>query len=200
MIETVIASTITIIGILGGSLYWLGRKFAQIDDRFKQIDGRFSQIDQRFEQIDKRFEQIDRRFERIEKYMDEKSTELKEYVNYRTRRLGEVFVNYQEFFVEYLTSEGLLRETQRDLLRNEARRIFRIALVNPITKEEILRAKELFEKDELTLEEALELRELARKIAWEFGTPEAWRLHIYASMMVGLAIKKKKERESQQGT
>jgi len=197
VIETVIASTITIIGILGGSLYWLGRKFAQIDDRFKQIDGRFSQIDQRFEQIDKRFEQIDRRFERIEKYMDEKSTELKEYVNYRTRRLGEVFVNYQEFFVEYLTSEGLLRETQRDLLRNEARRIFRIALVNPITKEEILRAKELFEKDELTLEEALELRELARKIAWEFGTPEAWKLHIYASMMVGLAIKKKKERGSQ---
>ncbi|RLF22562.1 MAG: hypothetical protein DRN15_08605 [Thermoprotei archaeon] len=201
VIEAIIASTVTIIGVLGSSLYWLGRKFAQINERFRQIDERFRQINKRFQQVDERFQQIDERFKHIDmrfeemkKYIDEKFTETREYVNERIKRLGDVFVNYQEFFVEYLASEGILKEGQKELLRNEARRLFKLGLANPVTKEELRRAKELLEKDELSLEEALELRELARKIAWEYGTPEAWKLHIYASMMVGLAMRRKAKR------
>lgn len=177
MLEAIVASTATIVGLLGGSLFWLGRKFGQIDERFKRID-------ERLELIDKKFEEIDGRFEEIKGYVDD-----------RVRRLGNVFMNYQEFFVEYLASEGIIRNGQRELLRNEVRRLLSLGLPNPLRKEEIERARELVEKDELTLEEALELRELARKIAWEIGTPDAWRLHIYASIMVGLAIRKKMRKE-----
>ena len=183
----------------------MGKKFAQIDGRFEQIDERFKQINARFEQIDERFKMIDEGFEEMRKYIDDKVielrnyvdggfNELKDYIDNRVRRLGDVFVNYQEFFVEYLATEDVIRERQKDLLKNQAKRMFSLGLTNPTTKEEWRRVKELFEKDELTLEEALELRELARKIAWELGTPEAWKLHIYASVMVGLAMKKKSER------
>jgi hypothetical protein len=82
------------------------------------------------------------------------------------------------------------------MLKNEAARIARLASMNPISKEEWKRIKELLEKEELTLEEVLELRELARKVTDEYGDrPEAWKLHAYASMMVGYALRKMRERE-----
>jgi len=56
------------------------------------------------------------------------------------------------------------------------------------------RLAELIEKEELTYEEALWLREIARRLIREYGTPETWKLHIYASIWVALARKK----ESQQ--
>jgi len=52
---------------------------------------------------------------------------------------------------------------------------------------------ELIEKDELTYEEALWLREIARRLIREYGTPETWKLHIYASMWVALARKKESQ-------
>jgi hypothetical protein len=68
------------------------------------------------------------------------------------------------------------------VLIKEARRTMRLAVANPLTKEEWTRLKELFEKsekNELTLEEADEFLELARKVAWEYGeNPKMWKLHI----------------------
>ena len=62
---------------------------------------------------------------------------------------------------------------------------------NPLTKEEWKRPGELLDKDDQTLEEALELRELARKVVREYGEyPEAWKLHIYASIMAGKELRK----------
>ncbi|MEM1610624.1 MAG: hypothetical protein QXQ57_03125 [Sulfolobales archaeon] len=75
----------------------------------------------------------------------------------------------------------------------------KLATMNPISKEEWMRIKELLEKNELTLEEALELRELARKVTDEYGDrAEAWKLHIYASMMVGYALRKMREKEEKE--
>ncbi|AFA39288.1 paREP5 [Pyrobaculum oguniense TE7] len=55
------------------------------------------------------------------------------------------------------------------------------------------RLKELIEK-ELTLEEAL----LGKLPAGsEYGTPETWKLHLYASIWVGLARKKEAEKEKE---
>jgi septal ring factor EnvC (AmiA/AmiB activator) len=216
----VIGFSITIIGMLGSVVYWLGGKFKEIemrlniiDERFKQVDERFRQIDERFKQVDERFRQIDERFRGIEqrldelrRYVDERLNELRNYigrVELRVTRLTEAYTNYQEFFVEYLTAEGLIKREKADLLRNEARRMMRLAaLANPLTKEEWERLKELLDKDpdKVTLEEALELRELARKVVREYGEyPEAWKLHIYASILVGAAIRRKAEESKQQG-
>ena len=166
----VIGLTLTIIGMLGGGLFWLGGEFREIRMRFKQIDERFREIDRRFD-------------------------ELKGYIDSRVNRLSEAFSSYQEFFIELLMTEGIIKPERAVIAKNEARRIMRLATsTNPLTKEEWKRLGELLDKDDLTLEEALELRELARKVVKEYGEyPEAWKLHIYASIMVGRALRKMSE-------
>ena len=86
------------------------------------------------------------------------------------------------------------------MLRNEARRVMRLAVsINPLSKEEWERIKELLDKDVLTLEEALELCELTRKVVREYGEyPETWKLHIYASIIVGEAIRRSQQQQQGQ--
>jgi len=161
----VVTSSLTIIGMLGVALYWLG--------------GKFKEIEKKFEQIDERFRQVDEKIEGVKGYVD---------------RVLAGFASYQEFFVEFLTAEGVVRRDRADLLKGELRRILALAKANPLTEEEWRRLAELIEKDELTYEEAIWLREIARRLIKEYGTPETWKLHIYASIWVALARKK----ESQQ--
>jgi hypothetical protein len=184
-ILNVLATLVPILATLGGITYWLGRRFADIDSRFREVDKRFAEIDEEFKEL--------------RSYVDEKFDDLKAYIDRRITRLGEAFRSYQEFFIEYLTSQGFLKPLEASMLKNEAARIVRLASMNPISKEEWRRIKELLEKEELTLEEALELRELARKVTDEHGDkPEAWKLHAYASIMVGYALRKMKEKEERE--
>lgn len=87
--------------------------------------------------------------------------------------LADAYVGYQEFFVEFLIHESVLRPAARDLLVNEVKRIMKLALPsNPLTKEEWEKIKLYFEKserNEITLEEAEEFRRLARKVVREYG-------------------------------
>lgn len=72
------------------------------------------------------------------------------------------------------------------MLKKEASRMMKLATMNPLTKEEWAKIKYYLEQDQLTLEEALEFRELARKVTDEYGDrPEAWKLHILASIRWG---------------
>ncbi|GAY26212.1 conserved hypothetical protein [Desulfurococcaceae archaeon AG1] len=156
----------------------LERKFALIEARFREIDKRFEAIDKRFGEIDKRFD------------------EIKSYIDSRIVRIAEAFRSYQEFFIiEYLSYQGIIRAPlEADMLKREASRMMRLATMNPLTKEEWEKIKYYLEKDQLTLEEALEFRELARKVTDEYGDrPEAWKLHILASIRVGEAMRRKKE-------
>ena len=196
LLLTAVSTVSTVIGSAAILAHWLGKKFTEIDLKFRRVDERFEQVNRRFEQIDERFKQVDRRFDEMKVYIDRKFEELWRRVNNRIRRLGEAFTSYQEFFVEYLSSEGLLRSQKALLLKREAIRVMRLALMNPLTKEEWAKIKYYLDKDELTLEEALEFRELARKVVREYGEyPEAWKLHIYASIKVGEALRKMRETE-----
>ena len=166
-------------------MYWLGGKF-------KEVEGRLSKVEE--ELADLRA-YIDRRFGEERAYMDKRFEDMKSYVDKRFDRLLSGFSSYQEFFIEYLTAEGLIERGRADLLKGELRRVVALVSGNPLTKEEVERLKELIEKDELTLEEALWLREVARRLIREYGTPETWKLHLYASIWVGLARKKEAEKE-----
>jgi len=74
------------------------------------------------------------------------------------------------------------------------KRVLRLATTNPLTKEEWDKLRlylDKSEKNELTLEEADELLELSRKVVREYGEyPEAWKLHIYATIVRTLTIMK----------
>ncbi|NYR14468.1 hypothetical protein [Pyrobaculum arsenaticum] len=47
-----IGTSLTVIGMLGRALYWLGGKFKEIEERFEQIEERFRQVDERFSRIE----------------------------------------------------------------------------------------------------------------------------------------------------
>ncbi|WP_291765873.1 hypothetical protein, partial [Caldivirga sp. UBA161] len=163
----------------------------QIDERFKDMENRFKQIDEKFKSIDERFSEINNRI----KQMDDKFNDIKRYIDVKINRLTEAITDYQEFFIEYLSAEGLLKPERASMLRNEAKRIMKLGTsTNPLSKDEWRRLGELLDKDDLTYDEAIELRDLARKIIKEYGEyPEAWKLHIYASIMVGRALRKMSE-------
>jgi len=122
---------------------------------------------------------------------------LKGYVDARVSRIARAFSGYQEFVLECLSMKGLLDEREVRFMRGEARRLAELA-ANPFTKEEWERLKQLLDKEpeELTLEEAYELRDLARKALEEYGDRyEAYALHAYAAVVVGLAYRRLSEKQ-----
>ncbi|ADM27442.1 conserved hypothetical protein [Ignisphaera aggregans DSM 17230] len=184
-----LASLASVVISISSLAYWLGKKFDEIDARFREIDRRFVEVEER---LNRRIDEVERRLsERIDR------------VGLMVRRLGDAFIGYQEFFVRYLVSEGVLKSSAADMVLTEARNLVKLAVGNPFTKEEWKRLKELLDKSEkeksLPLEEAYELLNLARKAVREYGEyPEAWKLHIYASIMVGLAYRKLREQEKKE--
>jgi len=234
-----VADEVLLIGMLGlivivitsiSSLaYWLGRKFAQIDERFAQIDkrfaqiderlaqidkrftqiderlvqidGKFAQIDNRFEQVDKRFIQINERFKYVEGMMEDinaRGRRMEERLNVIVRSINDIIEstkNQLEFFAEFLGFRKILDVRDVTFVKNELVRLSAMSLVNPLTKEEAQRLKELINKEKLSLQEADELRSIARKLVSEYGgkIPEVWKLLIYASIMRGIALSELEE-------
>ena len=73
---TVVGTLVPVLLSLITLAYWLGGKFASIDERFARIDERFKSIDERFEEVNKRFEEV-------KEYVDYKFEEIKTYVDSR---------------------------------------------------------------------------------------------------------------------
>ena len=159
--------------------YWLGRKFTEIDNRFKLIDDRFRLVDDKFRLVDDRFSRLEGKID----------------------RLGAAFLNYQEFFVEFLAHERVIRGESRELLIGEARRTISLGMLNPLSKDELKKIEEYLdksEKDTITLEEAEEFRDLARKFVMEYGEHVgAWKLHMYATITLALTRRKYMEESRQ---
>ncbi len=210
-VVTVVASIVTL-------AYWLGRKFVMIEERFRVIDERFRMIDERFNMmeerfksinerfrsIDERFREIDNRFEEISKRLDRIEKKLEEHdrrfedLEKRVKRVVDSFTAYQEFFVEYLASEGVIPVKSRSVLLAEIKVFKSFALANPLTREEWEKIARYIDKDPetFTMEEAEEFLELARKVVEEYGDMrEAWKLHIYAALVKGWTIKRLSEEE-----
>jgi hypothetical protein len=137
------------------------------------LGGKFAKIDAKFEDLYKRF------------------NELREQINVGLLRLATALTSYQEFFTEYLAVKGV--SSSGATVKGEARRFVNLALANPLTREEWEKLKRYLDKDpeEFAPEEAYEFRDLARKAALEYGDrPEAYKLHLYACIVAGLAAKK----------
>lgn len=185
------------IGGLGGfatviSLaYWLGRKFEEINGEFKSVR---SEAEKRSGELRG---EMDKRISELREEMSERFSVMEERLerlSSRIERLGFAFTGYQEFFVEFLVSEGVISRDKGGLVKEEVKKLVSMALINPLKREEWIRIRDLVDRDDLTLEEALELRDLARKAIKEYGDkPEVYKLHIYSCIMVGLARRKSME-------
>jgi len=188
---------------------YVDKRFNEVDKKLGElkdyIDTKFSEVDKRLgelrEYADKRFSEVDKRFGEFKEYVDSKFSEFDVKWSSRLERLATAFTNYQEFFIEFLTTESVIEERYRGVLLKELRGVMRLAVANPLSKEEWARLKELFEKsekNELTLEEADEFLELARKAALEHGeNPKMWKLHIYATITRALLYKRYYEKKEE---
>jgi hypothetical protein len=182
-----ILDVLSAVGGLGGLLsiiglaYWFGRRFARIDERFRQIDERFEQVDRRLGGLEAS----------LKAYMDEKFGSLKRGVR-----------SANEFMVDFLSYEGVLRREASELLRREMSRVLSgNPITDALTGEERRRLKELIEKDELTLEEADELYRIADKLVEECGDryTEVWKLLWYSRFWIGYNLRKQREEKKEEG-
>jgi hypothetical protein len=203
-------------------------KLRQFDGRFKEVDGRFGElkayVDGRFDElrkyvdvkfdglkayVDEKFKEVDGRFNELRKYVDGRFEEvngrlegLGERIDHRVGELGRAFSSYQEFLIEYLSVKGVVSDREALMLKNEAARVSRLAVVNPFTKEEWERLKMYLDRDvrDFTLEEAEDFRELGRKAIVEYpDKPEVYKLHMYATVVYGLTLRRvyeEKERKA----
>jgi hypothetical protein len=139
--------------------------------------------------LGKKFTQIDARFAQI----DERIKSLEERIN----SIARATKSQLEFFTEFLGFRKILETRDVAFVKSELSRLSTIQTkaINPLTKEEAQRMKELIEKERLTLQEADELREIARKLVDEYGhkISETWKLLMYASIMRGIALSEQKQ-------
>jgi hypothetical protein len=77
------------------------------------LGNKFTEINYRFKTLEKRFDELDNR------------------ISTKIERLANAFINYQEFFVEFLTREGIVKPIDKELLVREVKRVLRLATTNP---------------------------------------------------------------------
>jgi polyhydroxyalkanoate synthesis regulator phasin len=106
-------------------------------------------------------------------------------------KLTNVIGNVGEVIVDYLGLKGVLNQGEVNYLRSEIRRLASTT-TNPFTETERRRLLELVDKDDLTLEEAEELHNLARKFYREYieKTPDAYKVLLYAAAKHGEVLRK----------
>jgi polyhydroxyalkanoate synthesis regulator phasin len=116
-------------------------------------------------------------------------------------RLTNAINGVGEAIVDYLGFRGVLKPEEATYLKSDIKRITSIA-TNPFTEAERRRLLELVDKDDLTLEEAEELHELARKFYREYieKTPDAYKVLLYAAAKHGEVLRKHSKQTSQQPT
>ncbi|MGC9202623.1 MAG: hypothetical protein ACP5HX_08165 [Thermoproteota archaeon] len=188
---TMLGSLLTILVSIVSLAYWLGRKFAQIDERFEAVDERFNTFEKR---INERFKAVDERLSSFEKSVDERFNVVERKIG----NIAEATRNQLEFFTEFLGFRKVIEQRDVTFVKGELYRLSSIH--NPLTKEESIRLKELLDKEKLSLQEADELREIARKLVREYGDKigETWKLLMYASVMRGIALSELEEQKQQE--
>ncbi len=177
MIEAILGITITILITLLGAIYWLGRKFAEIDMRFKMIDERFKQVDKRFEEIERRMEerfgQMNRRLEALEyrvqgleervdrveasikeissrmERLENRMSSLERRVESGFKILSSMTTEMNTAIIDFLATKHLVEREEAEYLKRRVEGIAKVmkSALNPLTKEEIEFLAYVFSKD-----------------------------------------------------
>jgi len=147
----VVGFSITIISMIGGSTFWLGRKIAKIDEKFKWVDERFKQMDERLQRLERGYEELKNAFTEFRVWTEKKFTEVEKGLAEVRGRLVEFEGRFDSFadavrasvvsmnslVVEFLGLKGLLSREEVGVLSREASRLALAIRPNPITEEEV---------------------------------------------------------------
>jgi len=166
----VLGLAVTIVVQIAGLAYWLGRKFATIEERFREIDRRFSEVDERFKRIDQRFERLEQ--------------DLREEIKRALSTVASTATAMNSLVVDFLALKGLVTKEERDFLKRQLESMASTIAPNPITKEEAEFLRKVFSKpeEEITIEELDKALEILKRWFYETGKEEAYKMYLYAYM------------------
>jgi len=166
----VLGLAVTIVVQIAGLAYWLGRKFANIEERFREIDRRFSEVDERFKRIDQRFERLEQ--------------DLREEIKRALSAVASTATAMNSLVVDFLALKGLVTREERDFLKRQLESMASTIAPNPITKEEVEFLRKVFSKpeEETTIEELDKALEILKRWFYETGKEEAYKMYLYAYM------------------
>jgi len=185
----VVGFSITIISIIGGSMFWLGRKLAKIDEKFKWVDERLQRLEKGYEELKNTFTEFrrwtEKKFTEVEKGLAEVRGRLVEFEerfdSFADSVRGSV-VSMNSLVVEFLGLKGLLSREEVGFLSREASRLALAIRPNPITEEEVEFLRRVFSKpvEEMTVEELEKAAEIAKRWWYREGKEEAYKLFLIA--------------------
>jgi len=187
----VLGLAVTIVVQIAGLAYWLGRKFAAIEERFREVrrrfeevDKRFGEIDRRFSGVDERFKGIEQRFEEIDKRFEKLEQDLREEIKRALSAVASTATAMNSLVVDFLALKGLVTREERDFLRRQLESMASTIAPNPITKEEAEFLRKVFSKpeEEITIEELDKALEILKRWFFETGKEEAYKMYLYAYM------------------
>jgi chromosome segregation ATPase len=193
------------LGVVIGVAHWLGKKFAEVDGGFRLINEKLGSLDKRVSLLEERVGSLENRVNTLEADV----RKLGEKIDTMDRKFISLFTDLvhsikhsTEFLIEVLSYESIVRKEAAEPTKSEIRRIYSSLeyryshKVNPFMKQDLERMKYLIEKEELTYEEAEELRQLAEKACKEYchEIPEIWKIYWYAVAWKGIALRLQRER------
>jgi len=199
-VVTILSILIPVITSIATLAYWLGRKFALIEERFERIDERFEKIEERFGKIDERFKEMDERFERVEERIEKLERGFSS--------LRDVLTQYNETLLSLLEVRGVLSKGEVLALKGILSPLRPHPTSKYYTEEVARRLDELLAKDpeELTLSDIRELERIGDLI-WLEGYESdrmdlreyGMKLKVYATLVKVVFIYPKLRRIGEEG-
>lgn len=185
--------------------YWLGRKFARIEDKLREFD-------RRFEDVENRLDKLEKSFYEFRNYVDKKFAEIDGRLEDLDRRLAETrrafssvltaSISMSTLIVDFLALKGLVTEDEKRFLRSQIELLASEVSINPLSKEEAEFLKKVFSKpeDQITIEELDKVLEIAKRWFFETGEEKAYKLWLYTYMYRAALLyeRLRKEREKKQ--
>ena len=164
-------------------------RITQLEKTAVELGGRISNTERLLSQLGERVGSVEERLSALREELAEfkaGATARFDRLEERIERKARTARSANEFFVDLLGYEGVLKPEAATFAKSELLRIFELA-ANPLTREEWQRLKQLLEKDDLTLEEAQELYRIADKLVEEHGDRiEAWKILWYSRAWIGI--------------
>ncbi|GGI69483.1 hypothetical protein [Vulcanisaeta souniana] len=192
-----IGVVITVVVSAVSTAYWLGSRFRGIEDRLNELRKGLSGVESELSGIKVELGNVKARLEKVEDGISRLRRSLLDFTT--------TIRNSQEFMIEMLSYEGVLRPEAASVIRGELNRLFESLASrisgNPLTKAEFEEIRRYIQKDELTLEEAYRFKELAWKLVREYRYrfPDVWKIYWYAVAWIGWATRLEKERSAGDG-
>ncbi len=180
----VLGLAVTIVVQIAGLAYWLGRKFAVIEERFGEVDRRLGEVDKRFEEVNRRLEGLERRFGKVDERFEGLEQSLRDEVRRALSVVASTATAMNGLIVDFLALKGLVTREERDFLRRQLESMASRMALNPITREELEFIRKVFSKpeEEITIEELDKVLEILKRWFLESGREEAYKMYLYAYM------------------